>query len=80
MSEAATRGALRVRGQVLPWGRQTYVMGIVNVSPDSFSGDGVLDTAAAVARALEQRDGECDIIDIGAESTRPGYRPIDAPT
>ncbi|HEY5350205.1 MAG TPA: dihydropteroate synthase [Candidatus Lustribacter sp.] len=80
MSEAAIRGALRVRGQTLPWGRRTYIMGIVNVSPDSFSGDGVLDTATAVARALEQRDDECDIIDIGAESTRPGYRPIDAAT
>jgi dihydropteroate synthase len=80
VSEAAIRGALRVRGQTLPWGRRTYIMGIVNVSPDSFSGDGVLDTATAVARALEQRDDECDIIDIGAESTRPGYRPIDAAT
>ena len=80
MSESATRGALRVRGRVLEWGRRTYIMGIVNVSPDSFSGDGVPDTASAVSRALEQRDAECDIIDIGGESTRPGYRPIDAAT
>ena len=77
MSEAATRGALRIRGRSLPWGRRTYIMGIVNVSPDSFSGDGVRDTPSAVARALEQRDASCDIIDIGGESTRPGYRPID---
>jgi dihydropteroate synthase len=55
-------------------------MGIVNLSPDSFSGDGVPDAAAAVARALEQRDGGSDIVDIGAESTRPGYQPIDAQT
>ena len=55
-------------------------MGIVNVSPDSFSGDGVPDTASALARALEQRDAECDIIDIGGESTRPGYQPIGAAT
>ena len=47
MSEAATRGALRVRGRCLPWGRRTYIMGIVNVSPDSFSGDGVPDTPSA---------------------------------
>jgi dihydropteroate synthase len=80
VSESATRGALRVRGQTLEWGRRTYVMGIVNVSPDSFSGDGVPDTASAVSRALEQRDAECDIIDIGGESTRPGYQPIDAAT
>jgi dihydropteroate synthase len=80
VSEAATRGALRLRGRTLPWGLRTYVMGIVNVSPDSFSGDGAADAAAALARALEQRDAGCDVIDIGAESTRPGYRPIDAAT
>jgi dihydropteroate synthase len=55
-------------------------MGIVNVSPDSFSGDGVPDPSAALARALVQRDAGCDVIDIGAESTRPGHRPIDAET
>jgi hypothetical protein len=51
---SATRGALRVRDRVLPWGVRTYVMGIVNVSPDSFSGDGDPDPAAAAARALAQ--------------------------
>ena len=80
MSEPATRGALRVRGRSLVWGVRTYIMGIVNVSPDSFSGDGVRDTDSAVARALEQRDAQSDIIDIGGESTRPGYQPIDAAT
>jgi len=80
VSEAALRGALRVRGRTLPWGARTYVMGIVNVSPDSFSGDGVPDPSAALARALVQRDAGCDVIDIGAESTRPGHRPIDAET
>jgi dihydropteroate synthase len=77
VSEAATRGALRLRGRTLPWGARTYIMGIVNVSPDSFSGDGATDAAGALARALEQRDAGCDVIDIGAESTRPGHRPID---
>lgn len=80
MSESATRGALRVRGRSLPWGRRTYVMGIVNVSPDSFSGDGAHDTAAAVARAREQSAAGADLLDIGGESTRPGYAPIDAST
>jgi dihydropteroate synthase len=74
------RGALRVRGHVLPWGERTYVMGIVNVSPDSFSGDGDPDTATAVARALTQLAEGADIVDVGAESTRPGHRPIDAAT
>jgi dihydropteroate synthase len=55
-------------------------MGIVNVSPDSFSGDGAPDTASAVIRAREQCAAACDIVDIGAESTRPGHDPIDAAT
>jgi dihydropteroate synthase len=80
VSNAATRGALRVRGRSLRWGERTYIMGIVNVSPDSFSGDGVRDAQTALARAREQRDAGSDIVDIGGESTRPGYRPIDAPT
>jgi dihydropteroate synthase len=80
VSESATRGTLRVRGQCLPWGVRTYIMGIVNVSPDSFSGDGASDTASAVVRAVEQRTAGCDLVDIGGESTRPGYDPIAAPT
>lgn len=80
MSDAALRGALRIRGRTLRWGERTYVMGIVNVAPDSFSGDGVRDPAAAVAHALAQRDAGSDLLDLGAESTRPGYDPIDAAT
>jgi dihydropteroate synthase len=80
VSEATTRGALRLRGRVLPWGARTYLMGIVNVSPDSFSGDGTLDVPTLLARIAEQRDAGSDIVDIGAESTRPGYQPIDAAT
>ncbi|MFN2459345.1 MAG: dihydropteroate synthase [Candidatus Velthaea sp.] len=79
-SKVASRGTLRVRGRELPWGVRTYVMGIVNVSPDSFSGDGAADADGAAARALLQRDAGADILDIGAESTRPGHRPIDAAT
>ncbi len=53
------------------WGARTYVMGIVNVTPDSFSGDGVTDPETAVAQASQmERDG-ADLIDIGGESTRP---------
>jgi dihydropteroate synthase len=74
------RGALRVRGRVLPWGVRTYVMGIVNVSPDSFSGDGVQGAGAARARALGQLADGADLVDVGAESTRPGHRPIDSAT
>ncbi len=55
-------------------------MGIVNVTPDSFSGDGHTDALSALARALEQLDEGCDIVDIGGESTRPGHVPVDEAT
>ena len=71
-----TRGALRIRERELPWGAQTYLMGIVNVTPDSFSGDGRADPAQAIAYALEQHSRSADILDIGGQSTRPGYTPI----
>ena len=59
------------------WGERTYVMGILNLSPDSFSGDGVGDDIeAAVARARRLVAEGADIIDIGGESTRPGVPPI----
>ena len=64
---------LRLLSRTLVLGERTLLMGVVNVTPDSFSGDGLhLDTQAAAARALEmERDG-ADIVDIGGESTRPG--------
>jgi dihydropteroate synthase len=76
----ATRGALRIRDRVLPWGARTYVMGILNVSPDSFSGDGVTDAQIIAARAVRQIADGADILDVGAESTRPGHKPIDTAT
>jgi dihydropteroate synthase len=74
------RGSLQVRGRALRWGERTYVMGIVNVTPDSFSGDGVPDAQDAIAHALVQDRRHADMIDIGAESTRPGYVPVDEQT
>ena len=60
-------------GETLAWGTRTYVMGIINLTPDSFSGDGLgLDVAAAVDHALRFQDEGADILDIGAESSRPG--------
>jgi dihydropteroate synthase len=66
-------------GREFWWGRKTYVMGILNITTDSFSGDGVgKDVDAALARAkLLVADG-ADIIDIGGESTRPDSRPVTA--
>lgn len=74
------RGALRARGRALPWGERTYIMGIVNVTPDSFSGDGVPEPNDAAARAIFQAHSGSDILDVGAESTRPGHVPVDART
>jgi dihydropteroate synthase len=57
-------------------------MGILNVTPDSFSGDGLLagasPTEAAVARARRMVDEGADLLDVGGESTRPGHEPVDA--
>src|SRR5579862_1209941 len=59
------------------WGSRTYVMGIVNVTPDSFSGDGKLDPDAAVAHALDLAEHGADILDVGGESSRPGADSVD---
>jgi dihydropteroate synthase len=59
------------------WGSRTYVMGIVNVTPDSFSGDGLLDSEAAIAHGLRLAEDGADILDVGGESTRPGAQPVD---
>ena len=69
----------RCGATVLPWGRKTYVMAILNLTPDSFSGDGLLgDPAAAVAQALAAVADGADLLDIGGESTRPGAQPVSA--
>jgi dihydropteroate synthase len=69
--------AITIGGQEFVWGRRTYVMGIVNVTPDSFSGDGLAyDAAAAVGQAVRMCREGADIIDVGGESTRPGFEPI----
>jgi len=58
------------------WGERTYVMGVINLSPDSFSGDGVTDLETAVAQARRFVSEGADILDIGGESTRPGSAPV----
>ena len=67
---------LVVRGHRFAWGERTYLMGILNATPDSFSGDGLPEAADAIAHAATLAAAGADIIDIGAESTRPGSRPI----
>ncbi len=63
-------------GETLVWGRRTYVMGVINLAPDSFSGDGLAgDVPAAVEQARRMEADGADMLDVGAESTRPGSTP-----
>ncbi len=73
--------SLRIGRRELMWGARTYVMGVLNATPDSFSGDGVADVPEALERRVRELVGEGpDVIDIGGESTRPGGAPVDAET
>jgi dihydropteroate synthase len=82
--------SLTIGSHTLAWGKRTYVMGILNVTPDSFSGDGLLASISPLPPFSEKIGEEArvrgaaflaagaDILDIGGESTRPGSRPVDA--
>lgn len=74
--------SLQIGNFTFDWGSRTYVMGILNVTPDSFSGDGILSKGEAVQTALSQADDfiACgvDVLDVGGESTRPGSAPVNA--
>src|SRR5271157_4102964 len=58
------------------WGQRTYVMGIVNLSPESFSGDGLSNVESALAQSQRMVAEGADILDIGGESTKPGFTSI----
>ena len=64
-------GRLRIGTRELVLGRRTYVMAVVNVSPDSFSGDGISDVGQAVERGRQAEAEGADLLDLGGESTRP---------
>ena len=73
---------MNIKKIALEWGKRTYVMGVLNLTPDSFSGDGILQDRDPIQYALNKakqflKDG-ADILDIGAESSRPGSKPISA--
>jgi dihydropteroate synthase len=74
--------SLQIGKHTFDWGARTYVMGILNITPDSFSGDGIIAQGDAVQVAVEQaRDflaSGADILDVGGESTRPGSEPVGA--
>lgn len=68
---------LQLPTRTLPLGKRTLLMGILNVTPDSFSERGLyFDRKAAIARGLELEGEGADILDIGGESTRPGAEPV----
>lgn len=68
---------LQLRGKEFRWGERTYVMGVLNLTPDSFSGDGLyFDPERAVDRAQQIEAEGADILDIGGESTRPAAEPV----
>ena len=80
--------SLTIGNRTLNWGERTYVMGILNITPDSFSGDGLL-IPAQPGEIQENGEGVmevarrflaagADILDVGGESTRPGSQPVDA--
>ncbi|MBF8282316.1 MAG: dihydropteroate synthase [Anaerolineales bacterium] len=78
-----TMKPLTIKSATFDWGRQTYLMGIVNVTPDSFSGDGLIKgegnwVAAAVAQGKAQVEQGAHILDVGGESTRPGSQSTSA--
>lgn len=68
---------MRCGGKTFLWGTRTYIMGVVNVTPDSFSGDGVPDPDEAVARGVHLVANGADLLDVGGESTRPGSTPVE---
>ena len=71
---------LKINNQTLAWGERTYIMGILNATPDSFSGDGLYaeNASAALAQAQEFIGFGAGILDVGGESTRPGSALVDA--
>lgn len=71
------RRLLRFGGREFHWGERTYVMGIINATPDSFSGDGLgFDVREAVAQGKRFVAEGADILDVGGESTRPDFSPV----
>lgn len=83
---ATAPAPIRIGRRRFDWGARTYVMGILNVTPDSFSGDGLLAGGGsaderverAVRAARTMAEAGADIVDVGGESTRPGHRPVEA--
>ena len=78
MAPPASPKLLHIGQTLFEWGTRTYVMGVINATPDSFSGDGLLDATLAAERACEMVEVGAGLIDLGAESTRPGGIAVEA--
>jgi dihydropteroate synthase/2-amino-4-hydroxy-6-hydroxymethyldihydropteridine diphosphokinase len=82
VQEVKMQPPLKINQTLLDWGKQTYVMGILNITPDSFSGDGLGQDQDSVEAALVQARtfaaAGVHLLDIGGESTRPGSVPVGA--
>ncbi|SES72848.1 dihydropteroate synthase [Stigmatella erecta] len=79
LEAVAAPAPLRLGERDFSFGTRTYVMGVVNVTPDSFSDGGRHASAdAAIAHGLKLAEAGADILDVGGESTRPGSRPVSA--
>ncbi len=86
LNEPALPRVMPLRDQLWSWQQKTYIMGIINATPDSFSGDGLLHNGSSLAQQIDQAvmqaerfvaDG-ADCLDIGGQSTRPGHQVISA--
>ena len=76
MSDRKIPAPLTIGPREFVWGERTYVMGVINVSPDSFSGDGLGDVEAAVAQGRRFVEEGADLLDVGGQSTRPGFEEL----
>ncbi len=75
-AEAQAATMWQIRDKQFIWGRRTYLMGVLNVTPDSFSDGGKFNTVeAALAQAKALVEADMDILDIGGQSSRPGSKP-----
>ena len=80
--KASQRGTTRIGNRDFEWGSRTFVMGVINLTPDSFSGDGIGGNVdVALRMAVRFQEEGADLIDVGGESTRPpamysGSRPV----
>jgi len=74
--------SLQIGKHTFNWGSRTYVMGILNVTPDSFSGDGLMSNGDLLEQSIRQAEHflrhQADILDVGGESTRPGSQTVSA--